>query len=153
MQLTKNFALAEFEESFTAKQHNVDNSVPIELYPNAYRLAEWLQVLRARLTDYFGSDIPIRVQSGFRSIQLNELVNGSITSEHLSCLAADINALGVTPRNLAKFIRENMDDLGYDQCINEFDSWVHIGLSSIRKRNQNLVACKNDQGRTVYKKG
>ncbi|CAM3844225.1 D-Ala-D-Ala carboxypeptidase family metallohydrolase [Parendozoicomonas haliclonae] len=151
MQLTTNFSKEELERSSMAIKYDLDNSIPSHLQGNAYRLAEWLQVLRDRLKQHFGKDVPIVVSSAYRSPALNAKVRGSATSAHIECLAADIKAIGLSVPSLWNFIRENMADVGYDQNIEEHQSWVHIGLSSTRKRRQDLIA-RREHGETVYRR-
>lgn len=142
MKLTENFALIEFERSDTAKANKIDNSVPKELHNNAKRLAEFLQELRDAL------GVRIYVTSGYRCMPLNRLVGGAAMSAHAECLAADIHAQDHTPEQLFQKIIEL--DLDYDQVIQEFDRWVHVGLSTSKPRKQKLRATKNSAGKTVY---
>jgi hypothetical protein len=80
---------------------------------------------------------PIRITSGFRCAQVNSAIGGSKTSAHMSGLAADINASGLTPRHLADKIVAS--SLSFDQLILEFGSWVHLGLSNTGNRRQVLT--------------
>jgi len=148
MQLTKNFSLAEFEYSETAARYAYDNTIPRELYPNLARLAEALQHFR----DLVGK--PVVLSSGYRSLATNEKVGGSKTSAHMKALAADLRVVGMTTTELFAWIRENRDALPrFDQVIDEFGRWVHIGLADDGKqpRRQFLLARTiNPQGRVGY---
>ena len=152
MKLTENFKLSEFEKSEIAEREGIDNSIPFELRGHAFRLAEWLQILRARLEAFYGRQIPLVVSSGYRSRALNdhEDVQGSDTSAHCFCLAADIKAIGLSATELWQFIRDHMKDIGYDQNIEEHGAWVHVGLSNERKRMEDLIA-RREKGKTVYR--
>ena len=89
MKLTKNFNLQEFDCHDGTK-------VPTEFIPNAQIVANNLQVLR----DHLG--VPIRITgSGYRTPSHNKKVGGAKNSQHLTCSAADINADGYTPKQLA----------------------------------------------------
>lgn len=145
--LTKNFSLWEFEASQEATRRGIDNSVPQSLIPHIHELAEWLQVLRDGLSKKYNRDVSIVVSSGYRSPKLNRAIGGSSKSHHMKGVAADIRASGLTPQELFEFICRG--DAGeFDQCIQEFNSWVHlsIGLRSAKKRKvarmQKLKASK-----------
>ena len=89
MKLTKNFNLSEFDCHDGTK-------VPTEFIPNAQKVANNLQVLRDHLK------VPIRITgSGYRTPSHNKKVGGAKNSQHLTCSAADINADGYTPKQLA----------------------------------------------------
>lgn len=142
-QLTPNFKLSEFERSDTAIQHGIDNSVPKALVPNIQRLAEFLQELREKL-----GGKRITISSGYRGDALNRMVGGVSTSSHSKGLAADISVSGMTTEELFQFIINS--GLKYDQVIQEFGRWVHVGLSSGEPRGQKLRATKNSANKTVY---
>ena len=86
MKLTKNFTLEEFERSSTATAYNINNKIPQKHYGSLYKLANILQKIR----DRFGK--PIRITSGYRCEELNNLVKGSKTSQHRLAQAADITS-------------------------------------------------------------
>ena len=143
MQLTKNFSLGELIRSETAQSMKIDNSVPKALMGNAQRLADFLQSLR----DALGK--PVIITSGYRSPALNAaLGEASPTSAHMKALAADIRVPGMTPEALFQFIINS--DLEYDQVIQEYSQWVHVGLSETKPRMQKVRATRNSKRRTVY---
>lgn len=144
MRLTANFRLSEFEASSTAKLLKLDNRVPAGLLPNVAQLAEWLQVLRDRLSQRYGKPMPIVITSGFRGPELNKAVGGSSSSAHCQGLAADIQIKGMQPSEIIYFIKQHMQDMPVDQVIDEDDGrakWTHIGLAP-KPRGQFLVARK-----------
>lgn len=146
MKLTRNFALSEFEASATASARKLDNSIPAELLPNIRQLAEWLQVLRDRLSQRYGRAMPVVITSGFRGAELNKAVGGSTTSAHCKGLAADIQIKGMRPSEIIYFIKQHMQDHPVDQVIDEDDGraqWTHIGLAP-KPRGQFLIARKVD---------
>lgn len=142
-QLTPNFKLSEFERSDTAAQHGIDNSVPAKLLPNVQRLAEFLQELREKL-----GGKRINISSGYRGEALNRMVGGVTTSSHSQGLAADISVSGLTTEQLFQAVIDS--GLPYDQVIQEFGRWVHVGLSTGKPRGQKLRATKNSSNKTVY---
>ena len=146
------FSKEELIASDYATRHNIDNTPnDIEL-GNLIRLAWFLETLRQQITKWTGKSAPILVSSGFRCPELNAAIGGSKTSAHMEGLAADIRSTIMTPLELSEFIRDHMDDDGYDQVIHEFGRWVHLGLSNGLQRNQQLTATKV-KGKTVYHKG
>lgn len=115
---------------------------------NARRLAnELLEETRELL------QVPIYVNSWFRSKSLNNVIGGAKNSFHLLGLAVDFESPGVSNQKLFQKIVES--DLPYDQAIAEFFSdsdpsagWIHLGYSD-NPRRQVLKAFKaNNQ--TTY---
>ncbi|MCW5141053.1 D-Ala-D-Ala carboxypeptidase family metallohydrolase [Burkholderia cenocepacia] len=148
MQLTQNFTLEEFTGSDVARDKGIDNTAPPAIVVNLRRLADALEQARALL----GSS-PIKITSGYRCPALNRAVGGVPNSAHAQGLAADFVCAGFgTPVNVAR--RLAASDLPFDQVINEFGRWVHIGLAAdgAAPRRQVLTARKVD-GRTTYTAG
>jgi uncharacterized protein YcbK (DUF882 family) len=74
---------------------------------------------------------PIRVNSGYRSMAVNDKVRGAATSQHLKGEAADITA-GSPAENRRLFEMIANGGYPFDQLIDEYSySWVHVSL----KRN------------------
>lgn len=117
-----------FEElCFTT--HNVKN-VPLAIQKN--RLAYLVDNLLDKARQLYGN--PIVVNSGFRSEELNRLVGGSSTSQHLKGEAVDI-----TCSDNAKLFEIIKNNFKFDQLINENDySWIHVSLKREGNRNQVL---------------
>lgn len=151
----KNFSRAELISSQTATRLDIDNEPKDnEIEVNLNHLAYWLQELRNRLSKHYKRDVPIRVTSGFRCEELNIRIGGSKRSAHCHALAADFTASGLTTKEVCLFIFQHCQDMIFDQCIDEFDRWVHIGIKkpySNEARHQYLIAFK-DSGKTRYKK-
>jgi hypothetical protein len=157
-QITNDFYLDEFERSQTATRHSINNSVKIagHVYGNICRLcSDVLQPVR----DHIGA--VINVSSGYRSLKLNRRVGGVDTSQHVSGLAADINAVGKTPMELAREIvhLQATGKVQFDQLILEFGQWVHISTPGrwIDPRGEILTAVKVPRKfrkpKTVYVRG
>lgn len=143
MQLTTNFTKEEFSHSIVATNRSIDNTIPEQLMPNVLITVKWLQLLRDRLCKYYGKTIHISINSGYRSLKLNKVVGGSKSSAHINGLAADIVATSITPCELMEFIFSNMQDTEFDQCILEYNRWIHIGFSTNgTMRKQCLCASK-----------
>lgn len=150
-QLTKNFSLAEMVKSETALRHGMDNTPGEEEKENLLRLAaNVLQPIR----DHYQRGV--KVNSGYRSPDVNAKVGGSRTSDHTRGMAADIEIPGVPNADLASWIKEN---LSYTQLILEFytpgvpdSGWVHVSFDPANLKKQDLTATRKD-GKTVYLPG
>ena len=98
---------------------------------------------------------PIRINSFFRSPDLNKAIGGSTTSQHCKGQAMDIDDTKCNKTNaeMYNWIKENLE---FDQMIWEFGTddnpnWVHISyVGKISNRNRCLKAYK-DNGATKYK--
>ena len=98
---------------------------------------------------------PIRINSFFRSPELNTAIGGSTTSQHCKGQAMDIDDTKCNKTNaeMYNWIKENLE---FDQMIWEFGTddnpnWVHISyVGKISNRNRCLKAYK-ENGRTKYK--
>lgn len=91
---------------------------------------------------------PIRVNSGYRSTELNEAVGGAKNSQHTRGEAADI-----TCSNNMKLFKILLD-MEFDQLIYEHGddkqpSWIHVSYREGNNRQQALRARKSGK-KTVY---
>jgi len=79
----------------------------------------------------------IKVNSGYRSEQVNKAVKGVTSSQHLTGQAADISA-GSVEENKKLF--EVIKKLGvYDQLLDEKNyTWIHVSYSDVHNRKQIL---------------
>ena len=151
MNLTKNFTLSEMTKSETALRHGIDNT-PGEQEMSALKvLAE--KVLQP-IRDHFQKGV--KVNSAYRSPEVNSKVGGSRTSDHCRGQAADIEIPGVANAELAQWI---VDNLEFRQVILEFytqgipdSGWVHVSYVPEDNKKQVLTAIKKD-GKTVYLNG
>lgn len=87
--LTPHFTLEEIIRSATADKYGIDNTLPPHLYPNAIRVCEFLEAVRARLGRGF---TPAQV---YRSPLLTEPLKRegykpAANSKHAQALAADL---------------------------------------------------------------
>jgi zinc D-Ala-D-Ala carboxypeptidase len=135
--LTSHFTLEEFTDSQTAARMGINNvpSVSSKEYANIQRTAETMEKVRVILGGY-----PILISSGYRSPQVNAAVGGSKSSAHMHGLAVDFTSPGFgTPFAICKTLEPHMAELGIDQLIYEFKTWVHLGLSDGKPRNMALT--------------
>jgi hypothetical protein len=135
--LTPNFYLAEFTDSQTAARRGIHNVPPphSQERKNIQRCAETMEKVRAIL-----GDRPVLVSSGYRSRAVNTEVGGSKNSAHMVGLAVDFSCPGFgSPRAICKKLEQHMQELGVDQLIHEYDTWVHLGLSADAPRHMALT--------------
>ena len=148
MQLSKNFSLPELTKSQTAERKDIDNTPSPEHQDNLKSLCEMiLQPVR----DHFSR--VVSVSSGYRSKELCIAIGSKITSQHAKGQAADFEIYGLSNKELADWIHENLD---YDQLILEYwkeedpnSGWVHCSFNLQGNRKQYLKAYK-ENGRTKY---
>ena len=149
MQLTANFSLKELTASQTAERKGIDNTPSTEHQENLKSLCEMiLQPIR----DHFGK--VVSVSSGYRSPELCVAIGSSTQSQHAKGQASDFEIFGVSNKELADYIDQNLD---YDQLILEYwkgeeepnSGWVHCSYTSGNNRKQYLRAYK-ENGSTKY---
>ena len=145
MQLSENFSLNEFTKSDTAVRKGIDNTPNDVHLENMKALCE--NVLQ-KVRSHFGKSV--RITSGYRSSELCEAIGSSSKSQHAKGQAADFEITGIDNKDLAIWIRDNVD---FDQLILEFytegdpnSGWVHCSYSSTSNRKEVLSAKKTDQG-------
>jgi|TARA_X000001388_G_C2172287_1_gene100312 hypothetical protein len=149
MKLTDNFSLLELTKSQTAERFGIDNNPDKEHIDNLQKLCdEILQPIR----DYFKK--PVVISSGYRSPELSQKIGSSSRSQHCRGEAADLEIPGVSNKELADFINEN---LNFDQVILEFhdpdeinSGWVHVSYVGDKNRSEYLLAERDDYGKVRY---
>lgn len=144
-QLSAHFSLAELTASNTAARKGIPNIAPPEIVDTLILTADRMEKVRALL-----GNKPIRVLSGYRSPAVNKAVGGSRSSAHMTGHAVDFTCDGFgTPAQVAKWLSQHLT--AYDQIIEEFGQWVHIGFGPGRRMQ--LLTARKVNGRTVYKPG
>lgn len=135
--ISKHISYKEAVGSNYAKQKGIKNKPNEEQVDNMKLLAkEVFEPLREWV------DAPIKVNSMFRSKELNSAIKGSLKSSHLNGEAMDITSMG-GKSNLEMFhwIKDNLE---FDQLIWEFGKepkWLHVSFSK-NNRQQVLVTKK-----------
>ena len=145
MRLTPNFTLEELEFSETATRLGINNKVPEQLMDNIMILAKGLQDVRKLL------GTPLYISSGYRCIELNNILKSKPTSAHVKGLAADFRPSG--NHNIDSAIAAIVDsDIPFMQIIKEYDCWVHISFaeSGSTPRKQALIV--DHTGTKLYTK-
>jgi hypothetical protein len=149
MQLSTNLSLAEVTRSETAKRRGISNMPTPEHIENFKKLAANIfQPIR----EHFGK--PIIISSGYRSADLNKAIGGSLSSQHCSGEAIDIDMDGtdITNKQIFDYIKDN---LNFDQIIWEFGTdtnpdWVHVSFSASKPQRKQMLVAKKVNGKTTY---
>jgi hypothetical protein len=145
MKLSDHFSLAELTFSATAARKGIPNEAPPAIVDTLVLTADRMERVRHLL-----GDKPIRVLSGYRSPAVNKAVGGSSTSAHMTGHAVDFTCPDFgTPAQVAAFLSTRLR--GFDQIIEEFGDWVHIGFGPTQRGQ--LLTARKVGGRTVYSQG
>ena len=149
MQLSTNLSLAEVTRSETAKRRGISNMPTAEHIENFKKLA--INIFQP-IREHFGK--PIIISSGYRSAELNKAIGGSLSSQHSSGEAIDIDMDGtdITNKQIFDYIKEN---LNFDQMIAEFPKqgnpdWVHVSFAANRSQRKQILVAKKVNGKTTY---
>ena len=140
--LSPHFTLGEMTKS--SSHPEVYNIPSHEAIANLKRLCGWLEELRKRYNAKYGvGEEPIRINSGYRSPQLNRKIGGVATSNHLTGCAVDIRVAG-----MEQLLRYAVILLDYaDESKQEFDEllveknrhgaiWLHFAVRPAGNRRK-----------------
>ena len=151
MKISEHLDLAEVTRSETAKRKGISNEPTAEHLENFKKLAE---NIFEPIRNHF--NVPIHISSGYRSKALNTSIGGSLTSQHCSGEAIDIDmdgsSNGVTNKMVFDFIKST---LNFDQMIWEFGNstnpdWVHVSYESTGKQRKQILKATKTGGATKY---
>ena len=135
--LSEHFSLGEFTKSNSHPE--VYNIPSHEAIANMKRLCQWLEVLRGR------AGTPIRINSGYRSPQLNRKIGGVANSNHLTGCAVDIRVSGMEQliryaAILLDYAEESHQD--FDELLIEKNRygaiWLHFAVRPSGNRRKIL---------------
>jgi hypothetical protein len=150
MQISKNLSLAEAVKSNTADKLGIVNNNPsLNIIKNMKLLAEKVfEPVRAHFK------APIKVSSMYRGQELNNHVKGSITSQHCTGEAMDIDNVKPTNKEVFDYIKDNLE---FDQLIWEFGTkdnpeWVHVSYESSGKQRNQVLRAEKINSKTIYSK-
>ena len=150
MKLTEHITYAEATKSYTAKRLGIKN------IPSEYQM--WNMVILSTevfepLRLWVGG--PIKINSFYRSEELNKAIGGSVKSQHCEGRAIDIDDVygHKTNAEMFNYIKENLD---YDQLIWEFGDdenpdWVHVSFVEEDSNRKNNLRAYKENGKTIYK--
>jgi hypothetical protein len=135
--ISENISYKEAVRSETAKRLGISNKPKKEHIENMELIAEKIfQPLREWV------DHPIRINSFYRSEELNSRIGGAISSAHKEGLAIDLDSLGgKTNLEMLHYIKDHLD---FDVLINEYPNeegepkWIHVSWNKKKNRKQVL---------------
>ena len=147
--ISEHISEKEATKSVTALRLGIDNTPNGDSISNMKLLAEKVfEPLRKWVNG------PIKINSFYRSIALNEAIGGSSKSQHCQGRAIDIDDIYgyKTNKEMFEWIKENLD---FDQMIYEFGSesnpdWVHVSYVSEDKNRNRILKAVRDDGKTKY---
>ena len=132
--LSEHFTLGEMTASSHKEVYNIPSH---EAIANLKRLTKWLEVLRMR------AGTPIRINSGYRSPQLNKKIGGVPTSNHLTGCAVDIRTSGMEQAicyaailiNYSEESNQDFDELLIEK--NRYGAiWLHFAVRAKDNRRK-----------------
>jgi len=148
--ISEHISYKEAIKSNTALRLNLDNN------PDAYQITNMVGVAHnifEPLREYVGG--PIKINSFFRSEELNRAIGGSNRSQHCQGRAIDLDdTFGhKTNAEMFHYIKNN---LNFDQMIWEFGddenpAWVHVSYVSEDENRKRCLKALKENGKTVYK--
>ena len=149
MKLSEHFTLGELTKT---SYHTLDGNIPSRVaIENLKRICEgWLEDLRYtynRLYGDEGHDIPIIINSGFRSEEVNMKCGGAKGSNHLTGCAVDIKCYG--PEQMIRMAGILLDiadgtHRDFDELIQEKRGstyWIHFAVRPKDNRRKTLFDC------------
>lgn len=147
--ISAHISLREAIESYTAKRKRIEN------IPSEYELTNMVGIAEnvfEPLRKWVGG--PIKINSFFRSVELNKAIGGSKTSQHCQGRAIDIDDVygHKTNAEMYNYIKNNLD---FDQLIWEFGtdenpSWVHVSYVSPDENRRRCLKAEKIKNKTVY---
>jgi zinc D-Ala-D-Ala carboxypeptidase len=147
--ISAHISLREAIESYTAKRKGIEN------IPSEYKLTNMVGVAEnvfEPLREWAGG--PIKINSFFRSVELNRAIGGSSKSQHCQGRAIDIDDVYgyKTNAEMFNYIKNNLD---FDQLIWEFGTddnpdWVHVSYVSADENRRRCLKAEKINGKTVY---
>tara|TARA_Y100000114_G_C11736222_1_gene316306 strand:- start:866 stop:1327 length:462 start_codon:yes stop_codon:yes gene_type:complete len=147
--ISKNVSYKEGVYSITADRLGLENNPNEEQLANMKTIAEKVfQPLR----EWVGA--PIKINSFFRSPELNKAIGGSTKSQHCKGQAIDIDDTfgNATNAEMYHWIKQNLD---FDQMIWEFGddknpNWVHVSYVSPEDNRNRCLKAYREGGKTKY---
>ena len=147
--ISEHVSYKEGTRSTTAIRKGISNNPDNEQLANMELLAE--KVFEP-LRDWVGG--PIKINSFFRSPELNKAIGGSSKSQHCHGQAIDIDDTygKVANSEMYNYIKSNLD---FDQMIWEFGDddnpdWVHVSYVSEEDNRRRCLKAERKGGKTTY---
>ena len=148
--ISKHISEREATESYTAKRKGIEN------IPSDYQLTNMVVIAEnifEPLREWVGG--PIKINSFFRSQELNKAIGGSSKSQHCEGRAIDIDDVYGRRSNaeMYNYIKNNLD---FDQLIWEFGTddnpdWVHVSYVSVDGNRKRCLRAERVDNKTTYR--
>ena len=150
MKLSEHFSLGELTKT---SYHTLDKNIPSRVaIENLKRICEgWLEDLRFSYNRLYGDgehDIPIIINSGYRSEEVNMKCGGAKGSNHLTGCAVDIKCYGPEQMirmagillDIADGTRRDFDELIQEKRGSTY--WIHFAVRPKDNRRKILYDCQ-----------
>jgi zinc D-Ala-D-Ala carboxypeptidase len=149
MKISDHITYKEATRSNTADRLGIDNE------PNSYEKTNMANValnVFEPLREWVGG--PIKINSFFRSKNLNKAIGGSYRSQHCEGRAMDLDDTHGYKTN-AEMFNYIKDNLNFDQLIWEFGNdknpnWVHVSYVSEDQNRNRCLKAQRTNGITTY---
>ncbi len=147
--ISDHISFKEAMHSATAKRRGINNMPDPDAVACMISLAE--NVFEP-LRKHVGG--PIKINSMYRSEELNKAIGGSKTSQHCKGQAVDLDDTYGYASN-AEMYEYIVNNLDYDQIIWEFGNdknpdWVHVSYVSPKKNRKRQLKAERINGKTTY---
>jgi hypothetical protein len=148
--ISNHITFRESINSYTAKRKGIENT------PNEYEITN-MYILAHKVFEPLRKWVggPIKINSFFRSEELNKAIGGSSTSQHCQGRAMDIDDVYgyKTNAEMFNYIKDNLD---FDQLIWEFGTddnpdWIHVSYCSVDENRKRCLKAYRENGKTKYK--
>ena len=149
MKLSEHFKLTELTKT---SYHTLDGNIPSRVaFENLKNICEnWLEDLRYSYNAHYGDErgeVPIIINSGYRSEEVNRLCGGAKGSNHLTGCAVDIKCYG--PEQMIRMAGILLDIADgtkreFDELIQEKRGstyWIHFAVRPKDNRRKILFDC------------
>ncbi len=148
--ISKHITYKEATRSVTALRLGIENK------PTEYELQN-MELIAEKVFEPLREAIngPIKINSFYRSEELNKAIGGSSRSQHCQGRAIDIDDVYgyVSNAYMYYYIKDNLD---FDQLIWEFGTdtnpdWVHVSYVDGDSNRKRCLLAYKDNGKTKYK--
>ena len=135
--------------SATATRRGIDNT------PGEYELQN-MELIAEKVFEPLRKHVngPIKINSFYRSEELNQAIGGSSKSQHCQGRAMDLDdTYGyMSNADMYQYIKANLD---YDQMIWEFGTdqnpdWVHVSYVDADSNRKRCLKAYKEDGKTKY---
>ena len=147
--ISKHISYKEATRSTTAMRLSVENK------PNDYELQN-MELIAEKVFEPLRKAVngPIKINSFFRSEDLNKAIGGSTRSQHCQGRAIDLDdTYGyMSNYDMYYYIKNNLD---FDQLIYEFGTeknpdWVHVSYVDADSNRKRCLKAIKENGKTKY---